>query len=205
MTVALAEETKLRMQFYAVSICHQTHTLHHPALNLWGWDSLEHAFLNIATTNNKLIDPAFFAKLSVSELKIQLHPLFSPDTKPENCTLDRLDKRAKLMIEALNFILKNYNGIIGEMMTSTGQKPYNNDKGVYEILAKRNTFSDPMQKKSTFLIKLLEESALLKIKAPEYFIPIMDYHMQRVLLRLGCVDIPDQLTHRQLVNRKSIE
>jgi hypothetical protein len=65
-------------------------------------------------------------------------------------------------------------------------------------------FSDPLQKKSTFLIKLLEESALLKIKDHEHFIPIMDYHMQRVLMRLGCVEITDKQLHQQLIERTPI-
>ncbi len=205
LTAKPGNEIKFRMQLFAVAICHQTHTLHHPGLNLWGWDYLEHAFLNIATTNKELIDPAFLAKLSVNDLKTQLRPFFSPDTKPENCTLDRLDERAKLMIETSDFILKNFKGMIGEMMTSTGQKLYNNGKGVYETLAKMEAFSDPMQKKSTFLIKLLEESGLLNIEDTDNFIPIMDYHMQRVLMRLGCVDIPDEQLNRQLVNRKPVE
>ncbi len=31
-------ETKLRLYFMAVAICHQTHHLVNNKLNLWGWD-----------------------------------------------------------------------------------------------------------------------------------------------------------------------
>ena len=201
----LDEETKFRMEFFAVAICHQTHNLHHPGLNLWGWDYLEHAYLNIAKTNPKLIDPAFLTKISAEDLKTMLRPFFSPDSQPENCTLDRLDERVRLMFETSGFIMKKYKGLVGKMMKSTGQRLFNNGNGVYEIMVNMETFSDTMQKKSTFLVKLLEESELLNIQDPENFIPIMDYHMQRVLMRLGCVEIIDEQLHKQLVNRTPIE
>jgi len=205
LTSNLENEIKFRMHFFAVAICHQTHTLHHPGLNLWGWDYLEHALLEIAHTSKKLIDPAFLCNISVDDLIGHLQPFFSADKKNENCTLDRLDERANLMIETSEFILRNYSGMLSEMMTSTDEMLINKGNGLYEVLVKTEAFSDPMQKKTTFLIKLLEEAGLLKIKDPENFIPIMDYHMQRVLMRLGCVTILDEQLHQHLVARKTIK
>ena len=163
LTTTLNTETKLRMHFFAVAICHQTHTLHHPGLNLWGWDYMEHAFLEIAKNQKELINPAFLINLSVNELSALLRPHFSHDGKSENCTLDRLDERSALMIEASNFISKNYNGKITKLMEICRQKLYNDGKGFYETLRRMEAFSDPLQKKSTFLIKLLEEGGLVKI------------------------------------------
>ena len=205
LTAKLDGETKLRMHFFAVAICHQTHTLHHPGLNLWGWDYLEHAFIEIAENHKEIINPAFLISLSVNKLSALLRPYFSPDGKSENCTLDRLDERSALMIEASVFISKNYHGKIAELMGISEQRLYNNGKGLYETLKDMEAFSDPLQKKSTFLIKLLEEGGLIKIQDHENFIPIMDYHMQRVLMRLGCVEIIDPELYRQLVNKKTVE
>jgi hypothetical protein len=179
--------------------------LHHPGLNLWGWDYLEHAFLEIAKNHKELINPAFLVNMSANELSALLRPHFSPDANSKNCTLDRLDERAALMIEAPDFISKKYNGTIAKLMEICEQRLYNNGKGLYETLRGIEAFSDPLQKKSTFLIKLLEEGGMIKIQDHESFIPIMDYHMQRVLMRLGCVDIIDAQLHRQLVDRKPIE
>jgi hypothetical protein len=204
LSLAIDEETKLRMQFYAVAICHQTHTLYHSGLNLWGWDYLEYAFIEIARNKPGLIDPAVIRKLSVNELATNLRPWFSPDKTPESCTLDRLDERAELMIDASGFILDNFEGKVSNIISSSGHALFNHGKGLYESLRKMEAFSDPLQKKSTFLIKLLEESALLKIKDHEHFIPIMDYHMQRVLMRLGCVEITDKQLHQQLIERTPI-
>jgi len=201
----LDSEVQYRMLFFAVAICHQTHILHHPGLNLWGWDYLEHAFLDLAKNKPELINPAYLSKVSVSTLVDELTPFFSYNKHPDNCTLDRIKERAELMIEASNFIIEEFASQIAGMINSTGQKLYNDGKGMYELLAKMEAFSDPFQKKSTFLIKLLEEASLLEIEDPKNFIPIMDYHMQRVLLRLGCVEIIDKQLHRQLVERTPMD
>jgi len=201
----LDRETQYRMLFYAVAICHQTHILHHPGFNLWGWDYLEHAFLDLAKNKPELINPAYSSEVSVNKLVDELKPFFSFDGHPDNCTLDRLGERAELMIEASNLIDEKFGGQITGMINSTGQKLYNDGKGMYEVLAKMEAFSDPFQKKSTFLIKLLEEASLLKIEDSINFIPIMDYHMQRVLLRLGCVVIIDKNLHQQLIERTPMD
>ncbi len=198
-------ELKYRMIFFAVAICHQTHHLHHPVLNLWGWDYLEHAFLEIAAENRKLLDPAFLSRLQVAKLTGMLRPHFAPDRNPASCTLDRLDERAKLMIDASVFIMNEFNGKVEDLILSSGQMLINNGKGLYEVLKNMEAYADPMQKKTTFLIKLLEEAEHLKIKDTENFIPIMDYHMQRVLLRLGCVEITDEVLRQKLIDRKPLD
>jgi hypothetical protein len=205
LTIDLDIETKLRMQFFAVAICHQTHVLHHPDMNMWGWDYLEYAFVEIAKNKPGLIDPNYLSKLSVEKLKNELRPYFSKDGNPENCTLDRLDERAKLMIDASGFIVRNFDGNISEIIAASDQMLVNGGKGLYENLRNMEAYADPMQKKTTFLIKLLEESESLKIKDPEHFIPIMDYHMQRVLLRLGCVEIKDEQLRQDLTERKPMK
>ncbi len=198
-------ELRYRMMFFAVAICHQTHTLHHPVLNLWGWDYLEHAFLEIAAKKPHLLDPAFLGRQQPDTLADMLSPWFAYDGNAQHCTLDRLDERTRLMIDASGFLTKHFNGKVSGLILSTQQMLINNGKGLYEIMKNTEAFADPMQKKTTFLIKLLEEAGLLKIKDTENFIPIMDYHMQRVLLRLGCVEIADDELYKKLVERKPLD
>jgi len=201
----LDRETQYRMLFYAVAICHQTHILHHPRLNLWGWDYLEYAFLEIAKGKPELIDPKCLIELELNDLCDGLRPFFSYNKTPESCTLDRLEERAQLMLDASAFIVENYGGQVGDMINSTEQRLYNDRKGLYELLPKMEAYADPFQKKSTFLIKLLEEASLLQVEDPKNFIPIMDYHMQRLLLRLGCVEIKDKQLQRQLTDRTPVK
>ncbi len=63
-------------------------------------------------------------------------------------------------------------------------------------------FVDPMKKKSTIFIKLLEQGGLIEVKDPENYLPMMDYHMQRVLLRMGCVEITDESLTRALKEKR---
>ncbi|MCK4808355.1 MAG: hypothetical protein KAS90_01910, partial [Candidatus Aenigmarchaeota archaeon] len=46
---------------------------------------------------------------------------------------------------------------------------------------------------------------MTNIKDPENFVPVIDYHMQRVLLRMGCVEITDLELKRKLWNREKLE
>jgi hypothetical protein len=198
------EETKFRMHFFAVAICHQTYTLHNPDLNLFGWDYLEHGFTGSAKSNSKLLDPQFLANAGIGEVKALLAPVFSPDKNPDNCTLDRLDERAELMIQAAKRILSNYQNSVKKLIGSADGFLIHDGKGLYEILPSFEAFSDPLQKKSTFLIKLLMEANLLKINDPGNFIPIMDYHMQRVLMRLGCIEIIDDDLRQKLLHHETL-
>jgi len=198
-------ETLLRMHFFAVAICHQTHHLYHPGLNLFGWDYLEHVFVKLAKEKSDLLNPLFLAGLQTENLVNRLKPEFSYDKNPENCTLDRLDQRASLMIECSERILDEYGGNLTNLLEKCDGYILKGGSGLYELLPRFEAFSDPLQKKSTFLIKLLMEAGLIKIKDPGNFIPIMDYHMQRVLLRLGCVEITDENYRKEIISRKVLK
>ncbi|MBE0639441.1 MAG: hypothetical protein IH598_13070 [Bacteroidales bacterium] len=197
-------EIKFRMHFFAVAICHHTYSLHHPGLNLWGWDFIEHVFLQMAKVEAPLLNPDFIVSSSITEICNQLKVWFTHDEQPENCSLDRLEERAELMLDAGRFLTSGFQGSVVHLFNESKGFLINEGKGLYEILPKMEAFSDPLQKKSTFLIKLLMDADLIQMNDPENFIPIMDYHMQRVLMRTGCVEITDQALRRKLIERKPL-
>jgi hypothetical protein len=204
LNLSVDDETKFRMNFFAVAICHQTYTLINKELNLFGWDYLEYGFTKLAKSHSRLLDPVFLASAEISEVVALLKMAFSEDENPESCTLDRLDERADLMINAGKIICLVYQKSVGNLIKSAGGVLLQNGHGLYEILPHFEAFSDPLQKKTTFLIKLLMEANLLKINDPANFIPIMDYHMQRVLMRLGCIEIIDEALRQKLINRQTL-
>ncbi len=204
LNLAVDDETKFRMNFFAVAICHQTYTLINKRLNLFGWDYLEHGFTKLAKSNSKLLDPNFLASAEICEVVALLKIAFSENGNPESCTLDRLDERADLMINAGKIICSVYQKSVGNLIQSAGGFLLQNGLGLYEILPCFEAFSDPLQKKTTFLIKLLMEANLLNINDPANFIPIMDYHMQRVLMRLGCIEIIDEALRQKLTDRQTL-
>jgi hypothetical protein len=184
-----SRETQFRMHFFAVAICHQTHSLHHNAKNLFGWDFIEDTFLQLAAYDSPLLQPDWLAKTSLNEITALLSVAFAED---EDCTLDRLPERAQLMQQAAEVLLREYDGNIETVFKKSNASLLGAKKsGLYKIMPQMKAFSDPQQKKTTFLVKLLEDAGLINITDRENFIPIMDYHMQRVLLRIGCVEIGD--------------
>lgn len=196
----LSDELKARMYFFAVGICHQTYQLANKEQNLFGWDYLEYGFLEIAYQKPDLFSPEFILSMSQNELVELIKPFFSPNHQPQNCTLDRLDERMQLWQNMADFLGKN-GGLIQPLIQQSG----GNVIWFYETLKSMEAFSDPLQKKTGFFIKLLEDSGLFCPKNPEELIPIMDYHMQRVLLRTGCVELPDETLKKKLRNHIELD
>lgn len=133
------------------------------------------------------------------KLKELIKPFFAVDNIAENCTLDRLDERVRLWKDMAAFILQNGKSVIDFMDSSENKAAY-----FYQNLPKTEAFSDPLQKKTSFLMKLLEDVGYADFSHSEEIIPIMDYHMQRVLMRTGCIKIEDKTLYKQLAEREKI-
>lgn len=196
-------ENRNRLYFFSVAICHQTYNLADKKKNLFGWDYLEYVFMKIQKHYPELTDPEFLSNCSRNELKENLADVFAKNHSENICTLDRLEERAGQMIEIGKLANKHFNNSITDLLGKSNGFLYNNEKeGFYEFLPTMQVFSDPQRKKISFLLKLLTDAGLIKIKDPENLIPIMDYHMQRVLLRMGCVEVIDDKLKNDLIERK---
>ncbi len=200
----MPHELRGRMFYFAVAICHQTYALENRALNLYGWDYLEAGFLKMAGLNPRILDPAYLVDLTTSRLADELAPYFSADGSSDLSTLDRREERATLMKQAAFFIHKFYRGSFSDFLASTGGCLKGRPEAYYEQLKQVSPFADPLYKKSTFLLKLLVDARLFNVSDVENIVPVMDYHMQRVLLRTGCVEIPDRMLFDNLTNRREL-
>ncbi len=198
-------ELRLRMLLFSAAICHQTHLLKSELLQLAGWEYMEHVFLNIANKTPLFLDPLFITSQSTPDVREFLLSSFSAYGKPENSTLDRIEERAAFYQNTAQFIYEAYNGRVNNMLKKTDGYLLTGGKGLYKVLEGMDAFSDPLRKKSTFFIKLVSDSGLLEIRDEENLVPIMDYHMQRVLLRNGCVEISDTDLKRKLQLRIPLE
>lgn len=200
----MPDETKAAMLFYAVAICHQTRALKSETMQLFGWEYIEDSFLKLAEINSWLLDPKAIIHADLSTIKNALAVAFSDHGLAEQSTLDRLGERSILMKDTSTLVLNEADGSFIKLLQQTNSFLINNGKGYYEILSKCDTFSDPMRKKSSFLAKLLMDAGLFSIRDNHHYIPIMDYHMQRVLLRLGCVEILSESLKKSLQNREPL-
>ncbi|MHC1773925.1 MAG: hypothetical protein AB9834_00795 [Lentimicrobium sp.] len=203
-THPLDKEIRLRMLFFAVAVCHQTRNLKSLKYNLFGWDFIEKVFLGLAINRPDLLDVFYISSSGSDAVGTGLQVAFSDDGMAIHSTLDRIEERAELMKELSDFATDNFEGKFSNLLDETNGRLFNNGHGLYEILEKTGSFSDPLRKKSSFLAKLLYDSGLFKIADREHYIPIMDYHMQRVLLRLGCVKVPDYKLLNSLKNQEPL-
>ncbi|GAB1406052.1 MAG: hypothetical protein PHX54_00250 [Lentimicrobiaceae bacterium] len=196
-----AVETQLSMLFNAVAICHQTRLFANPEHNLYGWDYLEWGFLNLANASSWLLQPAKLLTYSVNDIAQALTSAFSPNNDGINSTLDTATERAALMHALAGFVLEKYGGSFATLLASA-QHQTGGVNGIYTTLNQTVAFEDPRKKKTSFLVKLLHDAGLFIISDPQHYVPIMDYHMQRVLLRTGCVEIKDPDLFRMLANQE---
>lgn len=198
LTLDVDPETKMRAHFFVAAICHQTHILKSKKLNLVGWNYLEQVFTELMKQNSELLDPNYLVKLSPNDLGNQLAVLFSDDGTLENSTLDRLEERAGFMIEISRVLVEKYQGRLENMVNQSKGYLFKEGSGLYELLEQFEPFKDPFRKKSTIFIMTISGANLVEIKDPENFISPMDYHVMRVLLRMGCVDVLDKELEQKL-------
>ncbi|MBN3034784.1 MAG: hypothetical protein JW861_04305 [Bacteroidales bacterium] len=197
-------ETKLRVYLLSSAICHQTHSLAFPEKNLYGWEYLEDAFLRLVNEGAALLNPKYTSICSLEELEYRFRLMFSPTGNPEDTALERVGERARLALGLYRGVKEQFGGSVSQMIDGCGGLLVNEGIGLYEVLGRFEAFSDPFRKKSGFFLKLARDAGLIRIADPEHLVPIMDYHMQRVLLRMGCV-VTDPDTRRRLTARDKME
>lgn len=205
LTAGHNDETRLSMLFNAVAICHQTRNLYSPGHQLYGWDYIEFVFSELANNKSPLLIPEFVSELSLQELQELLLSAFSDNGNPAESTLDTIEERAGLYSNLSKHILKFHFGSCRNLLTQSKNLLFNSGAGFYELLQTTEAFGDPMRKKSSFLAKLLFDANLYYVEDEANYVPIVDYHMQRVLLRLGCIQVNDPELDFKLKNKKLLD
>jgi hypothetical protein len=197
-------ETKLRVYLFSVAICHQTHTLINKRLNLVGFNYLEKVFVDLAKAHSELLVPASVAQQTSQELSSKLAILFSDTGLSKDATLDRLTQRSDLLIEMSRKLVDRYSGQISTLL-SRSEGFLNGKQGIYNLLSDFEAYSDPFRKKSSLFVTLAQNAGLLNVQDVDNLVPIMDYHIQRVLLRLGCVEIVDLKLRQALIDQEKVD
>lgn len=197
-------EKQLIVYLFSTAICHQTYTLHHPEKNLFGWEFIESVFLEAFNQNTELINPECLAKAGTKEIKVMLRNHFKTNQNPTSCTLDRLEERSFMLYELSQALVKPVFQDPFAFISVRKNKTCEIEK-IYQTLGNYKGFEDPLKKKITFFVKLATDAGLFNITDPQNIVPIMDYHMQRVLMRLGCVEINDALLRNKLIQQQKVD
>lgn len=197
----LENEIRVRMLLFSVAICHQTHSLRSEKTGLTGWEYMEQVFLDTALHRTELLNPKFIIKTNPNQLRDLLLKAFSDNNLANTSTLDRIDERIHLYRNTALVLEKQYKGSAIDLLKKTNGFLVRNGSGLYELMEDFEAFTDPLRKKTTFFLKLAGDSGVFHVNDTENIIPIMDYHMQRVLLRTGCVIISDGILKQKLIKR----
>lgn len=198
-------DKKIMAYLFCSSICHQTHSLINIDKNLIGWNYLEYVFLNLAKFDSKLLDIEYINRKSKNELIIDFQQLFPESNEIAQCTLDKLPERIDFLKDIGQILQDKYECKIENLINKSEMKLFDNEKGLYELLNDFQAFKDPLKKKSTLFIKLLFQSGIIHILDDGKFEPLMDYHMQRLLLRTSCIDVLDNKLDQMLKNKILID
>lgn len=205
LSLKVPDEVQLRMFLFSWAICHQTHTLVNVKKNLKGWEYIEYVYTRLAKDDSEFLKPEYLVASRTAKITGRLRQLFSEN---DHCTLDRLEERAIFLKDIAEKLLKNFHGQASEIIQNSGGYLINNGNGFYELLNQFKAYKDPLKKKSTGIIKEMIDSRIIKqseIKDWQNLIPIMDYHMQRVMLRIGCVEVNDPELKQKLTSKTKLD
>lgn len=180
-------ESDLLLLYILVGICHQIN-----------WNFLMGALDKIRIKTPSKFTPEYLAKISHEELTSWL------SAYPKKERLSKKMKRAELVRNMAKFLLDKYKGKISNLANKSSSK-MGGENGMYTLLAKTIAYGeDPLRKKATVFIDLADELNLVRFSDWENYIPPIDYHIARILLRSGVVKVLDKKLLSKLISYRSV-
>jgi len=166
------KESNLFLLYILVGICHQIN-----------WNFLMKELDKIRVKTPSKFIPEYLSKISHKELTTWLLAY------PRRVRLDNKMKRARLVRNMSRLLLEKYEGKILNLVNKSSNK-MEGKNGMYALLAETIAYGeDPLRKKATVFIDLAEEWGLINFSDWENYIPPIDYHIARILLRSGVVKV----------------
>ena len=186
------EETRMRVLFHVTAICHQTRRLRSGSLA--GWNLLKSRFVGLAASDPALVDPKRLREMGIDGVAALLARVF------DGAGLTRIRERAELLVDCAEVLCAGYDGKVSNLLAETNG--YVSD--LYVRLSRFKAYSDPLRKKAGVLVRCLNNEGLFEIRDMNCFVPIVDYHMMRVLLRTGCIGPDDAAMAERLKKFRKI-
>lgn len=182
------KESDLFLLYILVGICHQIN-----------WNFLINTLDEIRVKTPSKFTPEYLAKINHEELTNWL------SAYPRKERLDRKMKRAELVQDMANFLINEYDGKILNLLSKSSGK-IGGKNGMYSLLAKTVAYGeDPLRKKATVFIDLADELNLINFSDWENYIPPIDYHIARILLRTGVVRVLDKELFSKLMDYQPVD
>ncbi len=149
-------------------------------------------FFALARRQVKQDAETFSAQRLATVTTEDLNRIFSLEGDATHPLIGRGDERAKLLRETATALMQKYDGSLEKLLAECGGYLRRDDgKGLLDVLASLAGYRDPHLKKAFVLLKIWQRLGLWEAKDKQnLFIPV-DYHLLRVALRTGIVQVSD--------------
>ena len=177
------EEERIQLLLYTVAICHNMNWKYLCSTvmyRIWEW--------SVRLDIDKLLN------MSVE----QMETFFLDYPKKHKIEA----KRRTNMIKSIALVYKGDKNLIKKIRDS---KTIKGPNGLLEILNQLPVYKeDPLHKKSNFLAQVLIDEKILKVEDPEKIEPLVDYHIMRLYLRTGRIEVLDEIIKKKIKNKEQL-
>lgn len=198
--VMTAEEETARLALlWVAAICHSTKgglLGRVGGREVRGTEYLLAAFCGAANQDPALILVTAMRAATEDQLRILLTRFVA---EPQ-VTLSDLARRAEILRVLATEINDRFQGQIGRMLDEA-QHRVGGEGGFYALMDGFVAFRDPLKKKSGVFLYFLEVSGHWHIIDSEQVVPMIDYHVIRLLFRTGCLEITDPRLREKLLTK----
>jgi hypothetical protein len=195
----LDDDTDALLWLVATAICQQTRTLvgSIEGRHLRGSDYLIAALRQHLARHPQRWTPQALQTWTVEELRSAV----SDEGDPAASTLDREEERLRLLRGAGAHLAECWGGRTMAIHATSDWRV----STLLDRLAPMEAFADPVAKKSHLLLIFLHERGLWPLADPENLELAIDYHITRVALRTGIVEVTDPELRRALVEQEPVD
>jgi len=140
-------------------------------------------------------EPDFFTAARLASVTEEdILSVYSVAEDGQVCVIPRPGERAELLRDSAQRLLDDFGGEAANLLEATGGRLHRDDgRGLIDLLDQYAGYTDPHFKKGFMLVKTLETLGLYRVVDREnLFIPV-DYHLMRVALRTGMIEVESQV------------
>jgi len=199
----IERENAARLLFFFMAICHDTRGLNGRIEGQYyhGSDYLYQGLKRQWRKNPDLFSPRHMAQIDVNEFLRWL----SPEEGLQHCRIRRPEERVRLLRDCGIKLQEHFDGKVTLLLQmSNGHIKRPDQKGLTDLLSVFEAYGDPLAKKTMVLVKLLNEEGLFAVRDPENVLMPIDYHVMRVALRSGMIDIQNEELRQRLRLRRFV-
>jgi len=185
---------RLTLLFYVDAICHQTQNFSGIVDGVFkrGWDFLLSSFLKELKKDPEFLSLKRMLKITGGDLK----RIFKGSG-------DRYYERAYLLRNAARILKRDFSSDVMKINEiSEGFIKREDGLGMIDLFRRFKAYSDPLSKKTFLFLNIAKKVGFWEIKDEENLWTPVDYHLERVSLRIGIVDVEDPLRRKLLDGRR---